>query len=423
MRRASFLRRFPLLVLAVALVALAVFYGHGSRPAAAQQGEVWSATLTVANLGGGNLGCFTVGGVACSLRLTDRTFTYDNTQYTVAVVLLQLDGALQVRLTSAWPSGLVQSDLALHVGDTQLLFSAATLDTHSATNDRLTWANTGLTWTVGQTISLRMAPPVTDVEVSLSASPNPVLEGQSVGVTARLGSPLPAGERRDLRIPVLIKWGSEYTGGQVVTYGTADQGDLYSLGSVLSQTTDSSGNARIAWWLPTTITIGSGAHQRIDGINNMETNQDGDSDDDTFTVELDTTHPDWPEGIVAGDAASVLVTITDDDRRDGPPAAPVDLRFSEGDARLDFTWKPGSRAGAPAPPTRYDVQWTLNPLRGEWTAVDRTGRGTEASQSITGLENGRLVWVRVRAANRAGASGWLEGTARPTEPADPSEGR
>ena len=254
-------------------------------------------------------------------------------------------------------------------------------------------------------------------EVSLSASPNPVLEGQSVSVTATL-TKLPG---RDVRIPVLLKWGSEYNGSSVVTYGTADQGDLYSLGSVLSQTTDGDGNAHIAWWLPTTISVYSGSHQRIDGINNIETKQDGDSDDDTFTVELDATHPDWPDGVVAGSADSVLITITDDDRIDGPPAVPTDLRFTEGDGRLDFTWKHGPRAGNPAPATRYDVQYSLNPLVDTgWMTVDHSG--TETSASVTGLENGVLAWVRVRAANANGASGWLEGTGRPTAPRPEDEG-
>ena len=73
-------------------------------------------------------------------------------------------------------------------------------------------------------------------------------------------------------------------------------------------------------------------------------------------------------------------------------------------------------------PTGYDVQYTLNPLGDspDWTTVDRSG--TETSQTITGLENGQLVWVRVRGVNANGKSNWVQGTGRPKEPTRPGEG-
>ena len=54
MMRASFLPLSPLLLLAAALVALTVFFAPGPQPASGQMTnvEVWSATLTVADLTG-----------------------------------------------------------------------------------------------------------------------------------------------------------------------------------------------------------------------------------------------------------------------------------------------------------------------------------------------------------------------------------
>lgn len=115
--------------------------------------------------------------------------------------------------------------------------------------------------------------------MSLSVSPNPVSEGSSVTVTARLSSAL-AGS---VTIPL------------VLTAGTAESGDYGSLGS---------------------ITVSGG---QTTGTGMVTTAQDADEDDETFTVALGTL----PQEVTAGSPSSVQVTIRDDDGTTEPNPDPT----------------------------------------------------------------------------------------------------
>ena len=121
------------------------------------------------------------------------------------------------------------------------------------------WAST--------TVTLPGPPPV-----SLSASPNPVTEGQSVTVTATLSRAL----SNAVTIPVTVSTASP---------NTAESGDVGS---------------------PTSITINSG---QTTGMGTITTNQDTDYEDETFTVSLDTAN--LPSSVTAGSPSSVPVTIND----------------------------------------------------------------------------------------------------------------
>ena len=111
--------------------------------------------------------------------------------------------------------------------------------------------------------------PSPEPSVSLSASPNPVDEGESVTVTASLSEAL----SDDVTVPL------------VVESGTAEPDDFGSLASI-------------------TITGG-----QTTGTGTISTVEDGDADDETFTVSLGTLPPE----VTAGDPSSVEVTIRDDD--------------------------------------------------------------------------------------------------------------
>ena len=114
----------------------------------------------------------------------------------------------------------------------------------------------------------------TPSEVSLSASPNPVVEGASVTVTATLSAPGPAAT-----IPVTVST----SGGS----NTAEQGDVGTLAG---------------------ITVAEGATTATAMIT---TNHDTDTLDETFTVALNTSA--LPNTHLAGSPSSVQVTIDDDD--------------------------------------------------------------------------------------------------------------
>ncbi len=115
--------------------------------------------------------------------------------------------------------------------------------------------------------------------VTLAADPNPVDEGSSVTVTATLSKALASA----VRIPLTL------------TAGTAETADH---------------------WVLSAIHIAGGATA---GEGTIRTNHDLDTDDETFTVEVDTGN--LPQTVRAGDPDSVLVTITDDDKAEVTLAA------------------------------------------------------------------------------------------------------
>ena len=112
--------------------------------------------------------------------------------------------------------------------------------------------------------------------VSLSVSPNPVDEGQSVTVTARLSETL----SNSVTIPLAL------------ASGTAEPGDYGSLASI-------------------TVTGG-----QMTGEGTISTVDDADTDHETFTVLLG----ELPPEVTAGDPSSVAVTIRDDDLPPPPPS-------------------------------------------------------------------------------------------------------
>ena len=116
--------------------------------------------------------------------------------------------------------------------------------------------------------------------VSLPESSNPVTEGASVTVTARLSAALP----EDVDIPVRVE------------RDTSEEDDHGTLAS---------------------IRIRRGARR---GTGTIETMQDADTDDETFMVELGES---LPSTVTMGSPDSVKITITDDDRPppggNGPP--------------------------------------------------------------------------------------------------------
>ncbi len=120
--------------------------------------------------------------------------------------------------------------------------------------------------------------PPTQPMVSLSVAPNPVDEGSSVTVTARLSEALSG----SVTIPL------------VLTAGAAESGDYGALGS---------------------ITVGGG---QTTGTGAITTAQDADEDDETFTVALGNLPPE----VTPGSPSSIEVTIRDDDGTE-PPTPPM----------------------------------------------------------------------------------------------------
>ena len=292
-------------------------------------------------------------------------------------------------------NGTASNAIALDVGDNAIIVRVTAQD--SSTRE----------YTV--TVTRRNEP-----RVSLSTRPNPVDEGARVIIEASLSDSAGA----DVTIPVLIRWGSEFKNGQVTEYGDLDHGDLEnSLYVSASTTQDGNGNRYSLWTMPTFVRINSGAHQRTYGLQPIGTHFDADSQDETFTVLLDTENTLWPVEVEPGSPASVMVTIRDVHRLDVPPGPPSNVLVAPRDGRLDLSWRSPSTGGSAAD---YEVQYTWrsqiqvadNAGYG-WTVAPRSGDATWPRLSITGLTNDIRYRVRVRAVNPSGRSAWAFGAGIP----------
>ena len=116
--------------------------------------EIWSATLTVQNLGSGHRGCSNnSSGDACSntSHLTEDEFNYDSTDYDVTRVRLQSGGQLQIWFDPNLAAGDARSMALIVDGET---FRFEDADTKNANNRR--WNNSGLNWAVNEDIELRL---------------------------------------------------------------------------------------------------------------------------------------------------------------------------------------------------------------------------------------------------------------------------
>ena len=206
--------------------------------------------------------------------------------------------------------------------------------------------------------------------VSLSASPDPVDEGDPVTVTATLSPSL----ADDVTIPLTL------------TAGTAEPDDYGSLESIM-------------------IAAGS-----TTGTGEVTTAADADHDDETFTVALG----DLPSSVAAGTPSSVEVTIRD--AGPAPPERPGRLVVTPGDGVLEVSWDevPGAES--------YTVQWKSG--SDEYSEARQQTVSTP-SAAIPGLTNGVACTVRVRASNVGGDGEWSEeapGTPVQPVPALPAAG-
>ena len=122
--------------------------------------DVWTATLTPADFGSGNLGCNNASAIAtqkCSTAtvLSDDDFTYDSADYSLTILYLT---ATAFSLTVDADITAATNDLTIVVGSTPLAFADATTQTARIR----TWFNPGFSWTAGTDVSIRitdLAPP------------------------------------------------------------------------------------------------------------------------------------------------------------------------------------------------------------------------------------------------------------------------
>lgn len=147
-------------LLAVALVAAVGVVLLDSRPAQAQTTdyEYWSATLTVKEIvpGTGWYGCSntafaTEPKCSTSATLTDDDVTYDATTYTIKNVSIRA-GTIRIEFSSTTP--FLSKQLTFDVDGTRYAFA----DDSQQTGRVFIWS-TSTTWTLNQTVNLRITGP------------------------------------------------------------------------------------------------------------------------------------------------------------------------------------------------------------------------------------------------------------------------
>ena len=129
-------------------------------PAAAQaQTTVWSATLSVQDLGSGVLGCSNaVASKNCSQSsiLSDDDFTYDGTDHEVSYLQLRTNGNLEFLMEDP-PYADGFADLTLVLGTAE--FRVADAATTSQSLGRTRWDSTTLSWSAGDSIAVSLVEP------------------------------------------------------------------------------------------------------------------------------------------------------------------------------------------------------------------------------------------------------------------------
>ena len=244
-------------------------------------GFVWSAILTVQELRTGLLGCNKPPATGsnsrdqvCSTHLTAHTFTHGGTDYEIEKVYLAApdpaSGQGQNLSIVAKPA--LPGNLVLVVDDTTWL---SLQDAHN-----IRWKGTDFSWTAGGSVALKLVEPAAETPtVSLSASPNPVLEGDTVTVTATLS----AATTSAVTIPLLIT---------DLSSEPADHGSLSSITIAGGATT------------------GTGVITTAEDDNGSATFTNEAYHDETFSVAL---KPGLPAGFLSGDSRTVKINIIDDD--------------------------------------------------------------------------------------------------------------
>ena len=214
--------------------------------------------------------------------------------------------------------------------------------------------------------------------VSISAAPNPVAEGSSVTITARLSAATTS--------PVTV------------------------VATVTQRTAGAPGTA--SWTIPI-------AANALTGTTTIATMHDDDGNHETFTLSLATP----PTGITLGSPSSVTITIRDDEATAPGPVTGLSVGPGYGSLTLSWTAPVGEV-------TRYEVHYTRSRTvaadadvvpghyglypETEWV-MDRRHSGAlglRPTQTINNLEP-EFHRVRVRAMNGHGWGPWVEGSGTP----------
>ena len=132
--------------------------------------SLWTATLTVQDLGSGRLGCDDFNrnrakGCRQTAVLTNRSVTYGTNTYNMLYIRVTSLGTLQLRFNAEISTGF-HSDLVFKAGDSEFMLSDKSL------GSSYSWTTSGLSWSEDDEVSLAFvlkgAPTAADGEVTMA---------------------------------------------------------------------------------------------------------------------------------------------------------------------------------------------------------------------------------------------------------------
>ena len=110
--------------------------------------------------------------------MTDRDFDYDGTTYTFSHIRVSSGGGLQINMTAAF-SQTALDNLTFQTGSSSFALSDATTSDNRAMN----WNSSGLSWSSGQTIAVKMVSGGTTLSTDATLSGLDLTDNTSAGIT------------------------------------------------------------------------------------------------------------------------------------------------------------------------------------------------------------------------------------------------
>ena len=353
------------------------------------------------------------------------TFTHNSTSYDVEFILLNSSGQLRLGMDQDLPP-----DFQLHVGTDQFDKSDAI---HTSGTGIYEWNSTGLSWSVGDTIPVWLAPVPSGPGVASVTVVQATITQTSAAVTVTVANRQDPVHLVYLRYRVVGDAWPSAANLILPSFGTASLiiilTDLtgnteYEVEASLDDTfasgvktasfttsptkpgktrfvdasTTESGTLFITWQEPdsdggSAITgykvQWKSCTQSFDGDPSRE-HTTGDSIPDYLITGL-TNGTEYTARVIAVNAVG-----------DGPPDAPPNVQAS-GNAKLTVSWGAPNDGGSAI--TEYTLQWKSGGQSFHSTR-QRTIDGTSRTDTIPSLTNGTEYTVRVRATNALGDSGW-----------------
>ena len=400
-----------------------------------QDDWLWAATMTV---GDANASLGYRGNPAVGSLTSSPTFTHNSNSYEVEFILLNSTGELRLGMDQDLPP-----DFQLHVGTDQFDKSDAISTTGTGI---YVWNSTGLSWSVGDTIPVWLAPVPSGPGVASVTVDQASITQTSADVAVTVANPQNAVQVVFVRYRVAgDAWPSAPNlflatsgSGTAVTFTlTGLTGNTaYDVAASLDETfasgvktatfttsptkpgkarnlfiaLESDGSLLIAWdppqndggsaitgykvqWKSGSENFGDSSREHTTGASAI-----------TYAITGLTNGTEYTARVIAVNAVGDgLPSTTATGTPVGPPDAPPNVQAGSGHQQLTVSWGAPNDGGSAI--TEYTLQWKSGGQSFTSTR-QRTIAGTSRTDTIPSLTNGTEYTVRVRATTALGDSGW-----------------